>query len=159
MKKIIIFWLLIFLYSSFAFAQNEKAGVIIATAGIGIGSSKIMDTDRQVSFIFGLDIISRTGFTICLTDIISLRNGPPSQNILFGAGYYYLRDGWNIGAAIFISPISTDLLFGGKITGGYYFTEDLGITGTFFHRRTIGSNANWEVSIYDAFLGASIKLQ
>jgi len=157
MKKIIIVFCLLILFSgSLAFAQSEKKATITATFGVGIGFCTIMETSPQLSFIFDLNIISKTGFTLCLTDFISVHSNITSQNIMFGAGYNYVRDKWNIGGTILASPTLYDLMLGAKINGGYYFTDDIGINGIVTYRRTAGLGVS-SFSMFDVFAGVSIK--
>jgi len=157
MKKIIIFCLLVFLASSFVFAQDEKTGAITGMFGLGLGYSTIVETAPQFSFVFDLNLISKTGFSLSFTDVIGLRNsggGGFTQNILFGAGYHYLRDKWNVGGAFLVSPTAMDIMFAGKINGSYYF-GDIGITGVLLYRWTAG--ITWEMSMFDVFIGPSIR--
>jgi hypothetical protein len=157
MKKLIVFFIFFILSSSFAFAQNEREGTIIGTFGVGIGVGTVVETASQFSFLFDLNLINRTGFTICLTNIVSVRSGAlgPSQNLMFGVGYYCIRDSWNIGGAIIAAPTSQDLLLGGKINGGYYFLNNIGVTGTIIYRQTIGIVS--DLSMFDAFAGISLR--
>jgi len=156
-KVIIVFCLLALLSTSFAFAQNERQGTIIATFGVGGGVGTIVETTSQFSFLFDINFIHQTGFTLCLTNIVSTRSGSlgPSQNLMFGFGYYYLRDIWNIGGAIIAAPTSQDLLLGVKINGGYYFTNNIGVTGTLIYRQTVGIVSS--LSMFDAFAGVSLR--
>jgi hypothetical protein len=160
MKKVIIIsCVLVLLSSTLVFAQSEGNGTIIGTFGIGGGISTTVQTAPQFSLIFDLNLISKTGFTICFADIIGARFSVPiafSQHIMPGAGYHYLRDRWNIGGAIFISPMSSDLLFAGKVSGSYYFTDNIGTTGILMYRQT--ADFNWHLSMFDIFAGISIKL-
>jgi len=158
MKKVIIVFCLLALFSSsFAFAQNERQGTIIATFGVGGGVGTIVETASQFSFLFDINFIHQTGFSLCLTNIVSTRSGSlgPSQNLMFGFGYYYMKDRWNIGGAIIAAPTSQDLLLGGKINGGYYFTNNIGVTGTLIYRQTIGIVS--DLSMFDAFAGVSLR--
>ena len=158
MKKVImISCILVLSISSFTFAESERNGTIIGTFGLGIGSSTTVETKAQFSMVFDLNLISRTGFTICFTNVIGLDGrGFPSQNILIGAGYHFMRDNWNVGGALLFSPMSMDLIYAGKINGSYFFTNDIGITGILMHRRSTG--VTWEISMFDLFIGASIRL-
>ena len=158
MKKVIIIsCILVFFSSSLAFAQSERSGTIIGTFGLGIGFSTTVETKAQFSMVFDLNLISRTGFTICFSNVIGLDGrGFPSQNILIGAGYHYMRDKWNVGGALLFSPMSMDFMFGGKVNGSYFFSNDIGITGILMHRRS--ANITWEMSMFDLFIGASIRL-
>ena len=158
MKKVIIIsCLLVFWSSFFAFAQSERKGAVIATFGIGGGFGMIVETAVQFSFIFDLNLVNKTGFTLCLTNIVSTRSGSlgPSQNMMFGLGYHYLRDSWNIGGAIIAAPTSQDILLGGKINGGYYFTNNIGVTGIVMYRQTAGMNM--DMSMFDIFAGISLR--
>jgi len=156
-KTIIIFFLLGLLSSSLAFAQSEKKGTIIGTFGVGGGVGTIVETVGQFSFIFDLILVNQTGLTLCLTDIVSIRSGAlgPSQNIMFGIGYTYMRDKWNIGGTLIAAPTSQDLLLGGKINGGYYFSNNIGVTGTLTYRQTVGIVS--DMSMFDIFAGISVK--
>ena len=143
--------------SSFAFAQSERKGAITATFGIGGGFGTIAETAGQFSFLFDLNLINKTGFTLCLTNIVSTRSGSlgPSQNLMFGLGYHYLRDNWNIGGAIIAAPASQDILLGGKINGGYYFTNNIGVTGIVTYRQTAGIVS--DMFMFDIFAGVSLR--
>ena len=158
MKKAIIFSSLLFLLSSFAFAQAEKKGTLIGTFGVGGGCGTIVETVPQFSFIFDLNLISKPGFALCLTDIVSVRSGAlgPSHNLMFGLGYAYVKDSWNAGGTLIASPTAQDLILGGKIFGGYYFTNNIGLTGIVTYRHTVGIVSS--MSMFDAFAGVSIKL-
>ena len=155
-KVIVIFCLMFFLSYSLAFAQSEKKGTITATFGIGAGFYTILETTPQFSFLLDLNVISKTGFTLCLTDIISVHSNMSSQNIMFGAGYNYIRDKWNIGGTIIASPTLYDLMLGAKINGGYYLTDDIGVNGIVIYRRTAGLGVS-DFSMFDAFAGVSVK--
>jgi len=158
-KTIISFCVLVLLTSASVFAESERKGTVIGTFGIGGGSSTTVQTESQLSFIFDLNLISKTGFTLCLIDIISVRFTVPfgaSQHIMFGAGYHYMRDRWNIGGVFLASPLAADLLLAGKINGSYYFFDDIGITGTLIYRQSSGMS--WDLSMFDAFVGVSIRL-
>jgi hypothetical protein len=155
MKKAIIIFILVLL-PSLAFAQSERNGTIIGTFGLGIGSITTVETEVKVSLAFDLNLISRTGFTLCFTDIIGVGGGGFSQNILFGAGYNFLRDKWYIGGALLFSPTAMDLIIAGKINGGYFFTDDIGITGILMYRQTTG--ISWDLSMFDVFVGVSVRL-
>ena len=159
MKKVIVISYLLVFLSSLAFAQSERKGTIVATFGVGAGFGTIVETAPQFSFIFDLNLISKTGFTLCLTEIVNNRSGSlgPSQNLMLGLGYNYMKDKWNIGGAIIAAPTSQDLLLGGKINGGYFFTDDLGVTGIVTYRRTVGLSGGASMSLFDAFAGISIR--
>ena len=155
-KTIIVFCLMVLFSCSLVFAQSEKKGTITATFGIGAGFYTIMETLPQLSFLLDLNIISKTGFTLCLSDIISIHSNITSQNIIFGAGYNYLRDKWNIGGTIIVSPTLYDLMLGAKINGGYYFTDDIGVNGIVTYRRTAGLGVS-SFSMFDVFAGVSVR--
>jgi len=157
MKKAFFLSCLLVLLSSQAFAQNERMGAIIGTFGLGGGFGTTVETAPQFSFIFDLNLISRTGFTLCLTNIASNRQGSlgPSQNMMFGAGYNFMRDRWSIGGAFIASPTSMDIILGGKFSGGYFFTNNIGITGIITYRRTAG--ISWDLSMFDVFAGISVR--
>ena len=155
-KVIIVFCLLVSFTASLAFAENEKKGTIAATFGIGLGFSKIMEIEPQFSFILDVNYINKTGLTLCFTDIISVHSTRPSQNLMFGIGYNYMRDKWNIGGTIMASPTLDDLMLGGKINGGYYFANNIGVNGVVTYRHTAGIGAS-DFSMFDAFLGTSLR--
>ena len=158
MKKVIVIFCLLVLVSSLAFAQSENKGAVIGTFGVGLGSGTVVEPASQFSFILDLNLISKSGFTLCLTNIVSTRSGSlgPSQNMMFGAGYTFMKDIWNIGGAIIAAPTSQDILVGGKIKGGYYFTDDIGVTGIITYRQTVGIVSH--LSMLDVFAGISIRL-
>ena len=156
-KVIIIFCMMVLLSSSLAFAQTERKGAIIGTFGVGGGVGTVVETAPQFSFIFDLNLINQTGLTICLSNIVSTRSGAlgPSQNIMFGIGYTYMKEKWNIGGTIIAAPTSQDLLLGGKINGGYFFTNNIGITGIVTYRQTVGIVS--DMSMFDVFAGVSLR--
>jgi len=156
MKKIIVFCILI-LVSSSAFSQSERQGTIIGTFGLGASFNTTVETKMLFSLLFDLNLISRAGFTLCLTDVIGFSfAGDFSQNILFGAGYHYMKDKWNIGGALLFSPTAQDMLIAGKIDGGYYFTDNIGITGILLYGRTTGMG--WDLSLFSIYAGISVRL-
>ena len=158
-KTIVIFCLLVLLSSIFAFAQNEREGTVIGTMGIGGGFGTIVETIPQFSFVFDVNFVSKTGFTLCLTTIVNARQGAlgPSQNLMFGAGYTFMRDNWYVGGALIAAPTTMDLMLGGKINGGYFFTNDLGVTSIVTYRRTAGISGGGLLSMFDVFAGISIR--
>ena len=157
-KALITFCLLVILSSSFVFAQNEKNVNIIGTFGMGGGFISTIETFPQMSWIFDLNLISKSGFTLSTTNVINLRvpvTGP-AHTILFGMGYHYIQEKWNIGGALLISPVISDLIISGKINGSYYFFNDIGITGIVMYRQTAG--ISWDLTMFDVFAGVSIRL-
>jgi len=50
-----------------------------------------------------------------------------------------------------------DLMLGGKINGGYFLTNDLGVTGIVTYRRTAGISGGGLLSMFDMFTGISIR--
>jgi len=154
-KAIIVFCLMVFLPSFLAFAQTERGGTIIGTLGFGGGFSVIMETEPQFSFIFDVNFISKTGFTLCLTNFASVHSTGLSQNMMLGAGYTFVRDRWNIGGTLIIAPTFFDVVLGGKINGGYFITDDIGVTGIISYRRTAGITS--VISMFDVFAGISIR--
>jgi len=91
--------------------------------------------------------------------IVSARQGAlgPSQNLMFGAGYTFMRDNWYVGGALIAAPTTMDLMLGGKINGGYFFTNDLGVTSIVTYRRTAGISGGGLLSMFDVFAGISIR--
>jgi hypothetical protein len=158
MKKVIIIFCMLVLLSSFsAFAQDERNHNITGTFGIGGGFSRMTDTSAHISFVFDLNLIHKSGFSICFTYVAGINPIHGSfQNILVGPGYHYFWDNWYIGTAVLFSPMALDMMFGGKIIGGYYFSNNIGITGMLLYRRTTG--ILWEMSMFDIFLGTSLRL-
>ena len=158
MKKVIIFSCILIFISSYAFAQSEKKGTVIGTLGIGASVNTTVETKTLISMLFDLNLISKAGFTLCLTDVMGFSfAGDFSQNIMFGAGYHYLKDKWNIGGVLLLSPTAQDMIITGKIDGGYYFTDNIGITGIMMYGQTTG--LGWDLSMVNIFAGVSIKLQ
>jgi hypothetical protein len=158
MKKVIIISCVLVLISSFAFAESEKKGSIIGTFGLGVFFETTVETKKLVSMIFDLNLISRAGFTLCLTDVIGFSfRGDFSQNILlFGPGYHYMKEKWNIGVSLLGSPTAVDMIIAGKIDGGYYFTDNIGITGILMYGQTTG--LGWDLSMFNIYAGISIRL-
>jgi len=157
MRRVIFIFCILFLFSSsFAFSQNEKNGSIIGTFGIGAAFNTTVETKTLISFVFDLNLISKAGFTLCLNDITGFTfTGDFSQNIFFGAGYHYMRDKWNIGAALLFSPALQDMIIAGKIDGGYYFTDNIGISGIMMYGQTSG--LGWDLSMFNIFTGISVR--
>ncbi|MDR1148716.1 MAG: hypothetical protein LBK66_08805 [Spirochaetaceae bacterium] len=158
MKKALIISCVLALISSFAFAEGEKKGSIIGTFGLGASFDTTVETKTLVSMVFDLNLISVAGFTLCLTDVIGFSfRGDFSQNIvLFGPGYHYMKDKWNVGVSLLGSPTAVDMIIAGKIDGGYYFTDNIGITGLLMYGRTTG--LGWDFSMVNVYAGVSIKL-
>ena len=157
MKTIIIFYCILVLISSYAFTQSERKGTVIGTLGIGASVNTTVETKTLISLQFDLNLISKAGFTLCLTDVMGFSfAGDFSQNILFGAGYHYMMDKWNIGGSLLFSPTAQDMIIAGKIDGGYYFTDNIGITGIMMYGQTTG--LGWDLSMFNIFAGVSIKL-
>ena len=158
MKKVFIVSCLLLLSASTVFAQSERRGSIIGTFGIGGGFSTTVETTGMFSFVFDLNLISKEGVTLSFTDVMGFSSTLEwvSQNIMFGGGYHYMRDKWNIGLSILLCPTGMDMLIGGKIDGGYYFTENIGLTGVLVYSRTL-VNANYDMSIFNVFAGVSVK--
>ena len=75
---------------------------------------------------------------------------------MFGAGYHYMGDKWNIGGALLFSPTTQDMIIAGKIDGGYYFTDNIGITGIMMYGQT--TELGWDLSMFNIYAGVSIKL-
>ena len=158
MKKSIVIFCVMFLFlSSLAYAQGESKGNIIGTFGMGVSFTTTIETKALISMVFDLNLISKAGFTLCLTDVIDFTfAGDFSQNIMFGAGYHYLWDKWNVGGALLFSPTAQDMIIAGKIKGGYYFTDNIGITGILLYGQTTG--LGWDLSMFNIFAGISVKL-
>jgi hypothetical protein len=156
MKKVIIFSCIL-LFSSYAFAQSERKGTAIVTLGLGASVNTTVETKTLISMTFDLNLISKAGFTLCLYDVMGFSfDGNFSQNIMFGTGYHYMRDKWNIGSALLFSPTAQDMIIGGKINGGYYFSDNIGITGIMMYGHTTG--LGWDLSMFNIYTGVSIKL-
>ena len=49
-----------------------------------------------------------------------------------------------------------DIMLAGKINGGYYFSNNIGITGTFMYSR-VGGFIGYDFSMFNAFAGVSIR--
>jgi hypothetical protein len=158
MKRAVILSCVLALISPLAFAQSEKNGTVIGTFGIGPSVNTTVETKTLISMLFDLNLISKAGFTLCLTDVVGFSfRGDFSQNIvLFGPGYHYMRDKWNIGGAILASPTAVDMIIAGKIDGGYYFTDNIGLTGIFMYGRTTG--LGWDLSMFNIYAEVSIRL-
>ena len=63
--------------------------------------------------------------------------------------------GWNVGGAFILAPTIFDVMLGGKINFGYYFTDDIGIAGIITYRQTAGITS--VMSMFDVFAGISIR--
>ena len=155
-KTIIISLTLVLLLPSLAFAQSERMGTIIGTLGAGVASRNTVEQETLGSVIFDLNLISKPGFSICYTDVTVFSPAGTSRYIMPGAGYDYLRDKWYIGAAVQIAPMAGDLLITGKINGGYFFSNNIGITGTFMYSRVAGL-MSYDFSMFNIFAGVSIR--
>jgi hypothetical protein len=158
MKKAILLSCVFILISTFAFAQSGKNGTIIGTFGLGPFFNTTVETKTMVSMLFDLNLISKAGFTLNLADVIGFSfSGDFSQNILLaGIGYHYMRDKWNIGGTLLCSPTAIDMIISGKIDGGYYFTDTIGITGILMYGQTTG--LGWDFSMFNIYAGISVRL-
>ena len=157
MKKLFLFFAMVLICYSFAFAQSEKNGTIIGTFGLGASINTTVETKTLISMMFDLNLISKAGFTLCFTDVIGFSfNGDFSQNIMFGVGYHYMAEKWYLGGALLFSPTALDMIIAGKINGGYFFTENIGITGILMYGQTTG--LGWELSLFNIFAGVSVRL-
>ena len=156
-KSIVIFCIMFLFFSSLVFAQSERKGCIIGTFGMGASFTTTVETKSLISMTFDLNLISKAGFTLCLIDVIGFTfAGDFSQNIMFGAGYHYMKDKWNIGGALLFSPTAQDMIIAGKINGGYYFTDNIGITGILLYGQSTG--LGWDLSMFNIFAGVSVRL-
>ena len=158
MKKAIIILCIMFMFSpSLAFAQKERMGTIIGTLGMGVASRNTVEPETLGSFIFYLNLIHKTGFTLCYTDITAFSGAGTSHYLMPGAGYNYIRDKWNIGGTILIAPMAGDIMLAGKINGGYFFHNYIGITGILMYSGVVGL-MSYDFSMFNAFVGVSIRL-
>jgi hypothetical protein len=155
-KAIIISCILVLLSSSLAFAQSETKGTIIGTFGAGAASRTTVEPETLGSIIFDLSLINKTGFTLCFTDITVFSAAGSSRYIMPGAGYFYMRDKWNIGGAILATSMAGDIMIAGKINGGYYFSNNIGMTGIFMYSRAAGI-MGFDFSMFNLFAGVSIR--
>jgi hypothetical protein len=156
-KAAIVSCIMVLLFSSLTFAQSERKGTITGTLGLGIASRTTVDQETLGSVVFDLNLINQTGLTLSFTDITVFSNAGTSRYIMPGAGYHYMRDKWNIGVAILVAPMAGDLLIAGKINGGYYFSNNIGVTGLLFYSRVAGL-MGFDYSMFNAFAGASVRL-
>ncbi|MDR1451591.1 MAG: hypothetical protein LBI57_04575, partial [Helicobacteraceae bacterium] len=69
---------------------------------------------------------------------------------------HYMRDKWNIGGTLLCSPTAVDMIISGKIDGGYYFTDNIGITGILMYGQTTG--LGWDFSMFNIYAGISVRL-
>ena len=157
MKKVIFLCVMVLLISSLANAQSERTGTIIGTLGVGIASRTTVEQETLGSVIFDLNLISKEGFTLNFTDMTVFSPAGASRYLMPGAGYNYMRDKWNVGLSILVAPIAGELLIAGKLTGGYYFLDNIGITGLVTYSRVAGL-MGFDFSMLNAFAGASIRL-
>ena len=157
MKKAIIFCIMVLLSSSLAFAQSEKIGTIIGTLGAGFALRTTVELETLGSVIFDLNLISKPGFALCFTDVTAFSAAGTSRYLMPGAGYHFMRDKWNIGGTILVAPMAGDLLIAGKIDGGYFFSNNIGITGILMYSGVAGL-MSYNFSMFNAFIGASIRL-
>ena len=70
MKKVIILSCIPILISSYAFTQSERKGTVIGALGLGASVNTTVETKTQISMLFDLNLISKAGFTLCLTDLM-----------------------------------------------------------------------------------------
>ena len=155
-KAIIISCIMVSLFSSLAFAQSEKKGNIIGTLGAGLASRKTVEQETLGSVIFDLSLIHKTGFTLCFTDVTVFGIAGTSRYIMPGAGYNYMKEKWNVGSAVLVAPMAGDLLIAGKINGGYFFSNNIGITGILTYAGVAGM-MGYDFSMFNAFVGVSIR--
>jgi hypothetical protein len=147
---------MVLLSSSLAFAQSKRKGTIIGTLGMGIASRKTVEQETLGSVIFDLSLISRPGFTLSCTDVTVFSIAGTSRYIMPGTGYHYMREKWNIGAALLVAPMAGDLLIAGKINGGYYFADTIGVTGILMYSHVAGM-MGFDFSMFNVFAGVSIR--
>jgi hypothetical protein len=156
-KAIIILLTMFFLFPSLAFAQNERMGSIIGTLGMGIAARTTVETEALGSVIFDLNLIHKTGFTLCLTDVTVFSAAGTSRYLMPGTGYNYLRDKWSIGGAVLVAPMAGDIMIAGKLNGGYFFSNNIGITGILMYSGVVGL-MSYDFSMFNAFAGVSVRL-
>ena len=156
-RTVVISCIMVLLSSSLVFAQSEKKGTIIGTLGMGVAFRTTVEPETLGSVIFDLNLISKIGFTLCFTDITVFGIAGTSRYIMPGVGYHYMRDKWNVGAAVLFAPMAGDLLIAGKINGGYFFSNNLGISGILTYGRVAGM-MSYDFSMFNVFAGVSIRI-
>ena len=156
-KAIIILCVMVSLSSSLAFAQNERTGTIIGTLGVGIASRNTVEPEMLGSVIFDLSLIHKTGLTLCLTDVTTFSVAGTSRYLMPGVGYNYMRDKWNIGGTVLVAPMAGDIMIAGKINGGYFFSNNIGLTAILMYSGVAGL-MSYDFSMLNAFVGLSIRL-
>jgi len=156
MKKVIISFMMFLVFSSFVFAQSERMGSITGTLGMGIASRKTVEQEALGSVIFDINLINKTGLTLSFTDVTAFGIAGTSRYLMPGAGYNFMRDRWSIGTVIHVTPMAGDIMISGKINGGYYFSNHIGITGTLMYGKVAGLQG-YEFSMFNAFLGVSTR--
>ena len=157
MKKVIIIsCIMVLLHSSLVFAQSERKGAIIGTLGIGVTSRTTVEPETLGSLIFDLNLINKTGLTLCLTDVTTFSVAGTSRYLMPGAGYCYMRDNWYIGSGILVTPMAGDIMITGKISSGYFFSNNIGITGVIMYSSVVGI-MSYDFSMFNAFVGVSIR--
>jgi hypothetical protein len=138
--------------------DRKKKGALLGTFAVGTSFNTTVETKALASMMFDLNLISKAGFTLCSTDAMGFSTGGDFfQNIYFGAGYHYMRDSWNIGGSILFSPTAHDMIIAGKIDGGYYFTDTIGISGIIMYGQTTGLGYNLSICSIQAGISVRIK--
>ena len=62
----------------------------------------------------------------------------------------------NLWSGRFFSPTTQDMIIAGKVDGGYYFTDNIGITEIIMYGQTTG--LGWDLSLFNIYTGISIRL-
>jgi hypothetical protein len=125
---IIIFGLFI---GTNTFSQETDKGCIIGN--IVLGGSSIINEGYNTGFFyagFDIDLISKEGIQLTFGQIvnISMEIGV-FQNFYLGLGYHFVKNKYHVGGSLVLIPDGNlDGLIGIKANGGYFFTNNLGIS-------------------------------
>ena len=157
MKKVIIISLImVLLSSSLVLAQSERKGTIMGTLGVGVASRTTVEQETLGSVIFDLKLINKTGLALSYTDVTVFSPAGTSRYIMPGAGYDYIKDKWYVGVMVHIAPMAGDLLIAGKINGGYFFANNIGLSGILMYSRAAGL-MSYDFSMFNFFAGVTLR--
>lgn len=160
-KKIYIalFSLLLLVFSAFSAYSFEREGTAIGTFGFGFSTiSGKNNSTTSAALGFDLDLISKIGIAVTLGDMVSFEFDKYIYNFpYFGLGYRYVADKWDLGLSVLCvyHGLASDAFVAGKINGGYWFTNSLGITLTGMYGVTTTS---YKLSLFSLRTGISVRL-
>jgi hypothetical protein len=135
----LVFIFLIFIGTN-VFSQEIDKGSIIGN--ILFGSSGVLNENYNTGFFytgFDIDLISKEGVQLTFGQIvnISMEIGV-FQNFYLGLGYHYVKNKYHVGGSLVLIPDGNmDGLIGIKANGGYFFTNNLGISANLIYAHAV----------------------